>query len=207
MILSVICASISKNQQCSKVLSQIQFNCGVLSFSIKMDKTRDKYNIKFKNRTASNTSDKRIADAYNKAGAFDVNLITSDDKVVAAHRFVLSMYSKHLAGILRDLGSNGLIISELFNSIFIPKIRKIFPLHSIFSPVPVHLSHEILQKIVQMMYFREVTVPRELSLEMNDAIKFLKIDDTITVDSATLEDNNNPFKEPTAREFSLFFSH
>lgn len=40
------------------------------------------------------------------------------------------------------------------------------------------LPFEIVQKIVQLMYFREVTVHQDLTIEMNNALKFLKIDDT-----------------------------
>lgn len=68
--------------------------------------------IKFKNRLASNTSDKHIAEAYSAASGFDVDLITVDNKVVSAHRFVLGMFSKHLAKTLNDCGFDGKIIGE-----------------------------------------------------------------------------------------------
>lgn len=68
--------------------------------------------IKFKNRTSSNTSDKRIADAYSKGGKFDVNLVTADEKVVSAHRFVLSMFSKYLAKKLSEMEFEGKVLSE-----------------------------------------------------------------------------------------------
>lgn len=68
--------------------------------------------FKFSQRSASNTSDKRIADAYNKGAAFDVDLITSDKKKVSAHRFVLAMFSKYLAAQIHGAGLNGLLISE-----------------------------------------------------------------------------------------------
>lgn len=68
--------------------------------------------IKFKNRTNSNTCDKRIAEAYKKGGKFDVDLITADDKKVSAHRFVLSMFSKYLAKLLCDLEFDGKILGK-----------------------------------------------------------------------------------------------
>lgn len=69
--------------------------------------------VNFKHRQASNTSDKRIADAYNKNTNFDVDLITSDEKKVSAHRFVLAMYSKYFANQISDIGiPNGLLISK-----------------------------------------------------------------------------------------------
>ncbi|XP_055321109.1 uncharacterized protein LOC129577670 isoform X2 [Sitodiplosis mosellana] len=67
--------------------------------------------IKFVHRTASNTSDKRIADLFNKGPSFDVDLVTSDEKKVSAHRLVLALYSKHLAGQIHDSGLNGLLIT------------------------------------------------------------------------------------------------
>lgn len=73
--------------------------------------------IKFKNRMASNTSDKRIADAYTKGAKFDVDLITADEKIVSAHRFVLAMFSKHLAKILNDIGMDGKIVGEFFSAL------------------------------------------------------------------------------------------
>lgn len=75
--------------------------------------------IKFKHRVASNTSDKRIADAYVKGARFDVDLVTADEKIVSAHRFVLTMFSKYLAKQLTDAGIDGVIIGkwhfDLFN--------------------------------------------------------------------------------------------
>lgn len=68
--------------------------------------------IKFKNRAASYLSDKRIADSYSKGANFDVDLITADDKIVSAHRFVLAMFSKYLAKILLDLPFDGKILGK-----------------------------------------------------------------------------------------------
>lgn len=70
------------------------------------------YLVKFMHRTASNTSDKRIADAFNKGANFDVDLITSDGKKVSAHRFVLALYSKYLATQIHDAAFNGVLISK-----------------------------------------------------------------------------------------------
>lgn len=68
--------------------------------------------FKFGHRTASNTSDKRIADLFNKGACFDVDLITSDEKKVSAHRFVLALFSKYLATQIHDAAFNGLLISK-----------------------------------------------------------------------------------------------
>lgn len=73
----------------------------------------DLVSIKFKHRMASNTSDKRIADAYVKGARFDVDLVTADGKIVSAHRFVLAMFSKYLAKQLADAGIDGVIIGKL----------------------------------------------------------------------------------------------
>lgn len=67
--------------------------------------------FKFGHRTASNTSDKRIADLFNKGASFDVDLITTEKKV-SAHRFVLALYSKHLATQIHDAGFTGLLVSK-----------------------------------------------------------------------------------------------
>lgn len=87
--------------------------------------------IKFKNRTSSNTSDKRIADAYSKGGKFDVNLVTADEKVVSAHRFVLSMFSKYLAKKLSEMEFEGKVLSEFsFFKAIIWQSRTIKPFSS-----------------------------------------------------------------------------
>ncbi|XP_055321097.1 uncharacterized protein LOC129577670 isoform X1 [Sitodiplosis mosellana] len=126
--------------------------------------------IKFVHRTASNTSDKRIADLFNKGPSFDVDLVTSDEKKVSAHRLVLALYSKHLAGQIHDSGLNGLLIIPLTNYPF-----------------------EIVQKIVQLLYFREVVVPVDLTAKMKDALNFLKIHDT----NVTMAEQEQ-FKKPNA---------
>ncbi|XP_031638357.1 integrator complex subunit 3 homolog [Contarinia nasturtii] len=134
------------------------------------------YTIKYKSRSASNISEKRIAAAYSKGSQFDVDLVTSDEKIVSAHRFVLSLYSRYLAGLLKDAVMNGLVIIPLTN-----------------------YTHEIVDKVVQLMYFREVTVPTDLTLEMASAIKFLKIDDTTIGDSKLVQEaefKEAEFKEP-----------
>lgn len=68
--------------------------------------------IKFKNRVASNSCDKRIAEAYTKDAKYDVDLITASGKIVSAHRFVLTMFSKYLAKILCDIECNRKILCE-----------------------------------------------------------------------------------------------
>lgn len=68
--------------------------------------------IKFKGRNASNPSDKGIADQYSAGGPFDVDLITSDDKCVSAHRFVLATFSKALSNKLNKAGLDGVIVGK-----------------------------------------------------------------------------------------------
>lgn len=75
--------------------------------------------IKFKHRNATNTCDKRIADAYTKGSKFDVDLVTGDDKLVSAHRFVLAMFSKYLANNMGTAGTDGIIVGELFYCTFL----------------------------------------------------------------------------------------
>lgn len=75
--------------------------------------------IKFKHRNATNTCDKRIADAYTKGSKFDVDLVTGDDKLVSAHRFVLAMFSKYLANKMGTAGTDGVIVGELFYCTFL----------------------------------------------------------------------------------------
>lgn len=60
-----------------------------------------------------------------------------------------------------------------------------------FSSVSLNtLPFEIVQKVVQLLYFREVTVPEDLSSQMKEALKFLKIDDT------NVGSNDDEFKKP-----------
>lgn len=68
--------------------------------------------IKFKNRVASNSCDKLISEAYTKDAKYDVDLITASGKIVSAHRFVLTMFSKYLAKILCDIECNRKILGE-----------------------------------------------------------------------------------------------
>lgn len=59
--------------------------------------------------------------------------------------------------------------------------------------VTVVLNHpfEIVQKIVQLMYFREVSVPADLKSKMQEALKALKIDDVTPT-----EPEQQQFKKP-----------
>lgn len=68
--------------------------------------------IRFKSRNATNQTDKGIAEQYEQGGPFDVNLVTSDDKCVQAHRFLLATFSKTWANTLRNAGVDGVIASE-----------------------------------------------------------------------------------------------
>lgn len=73
----------------------------------------ESFTIQFKKRSQSNNlSDRLIADSYSNGGPFDVDLVTADTRIVEAHRYVLSLYSKYLAKQMDDLGFNGKIISE-----------------------------------------------------------------------------------------------
>lgn len=56
-----------------------------------------------------------------------------------------------------------------------------------------NLSYEIVQKIVQLMYFREVSVPEDLTPKMKYALKFLKIDSTNIDESASFKTQNGNF--------------
>lgn len=68
--------------------------------------------IKFKTRNASNPAEKGIVQQYSQGGPFDVNLITTDNKCVPAHRFLLATFSKKWADVLRTTGLDGVIVGE-----------------------------------------------------------------------------------------------
>ena len=75
--------------------------------------------IKFKNRSASNQTDKGFAEQYSEGGSLNVELQTSDGKSVSAHRFILATFSKEWSKQLRGIGLIGLIkckwiVSDLF---------------------------------------------------------------------------------------------
>lgn len=68
--------------------------------------------IKFKNRYAQDISNKYLAEIYTNGPKFEVDLVSADNKIVSAHKFVVSMFSKHLKDYLREFKSKGKICGE-----------------------------------------------------------------------------------------------
>lgn len=56
--------------------------------------------IAFNNRNKSDFLNKKIREMLRESPQYDVDLLAANGKIVPAHRFVLSMYSKYLQKVL-----------------------------------------------------------------------------------------------------------
>lgn len=68
--------------------------------------------FKFKNRNALDISNRYLAEIYTNGPKFEVDLVSADNKIVSAHKFVVSMFSTHLRDYLREFKSKGKICGE-----------------------------------------------------------------------------------------------
>lgn len=75
----------------------------------------DHVHIKYMHRSASNQTDRRIADLYNKKlQPFDLEMITSEGSIVKGHRFIVSLLSKRVDDVLDTCSPYGLARSKQF---------------------------------------------------------------------------------------------
>lgn len=139
--------------------------------------------IRFKNRAASNISDKGVQEQYSDGGPFDVDLHTSDGKCVSAHRFVLVMFSKVWAIALRHAGIDGVISSKSWSKIefgfFLSDwahfMWLFLHIHLTFHTVPIDLPLHLAKKLVELLYFREVQVLQSEKETLLTAVRVYKI--------------------------------
>lgn len=69
---------------------------------------------KFKDRNIEEESNKCLAEVYVDGPTFDIDLISSDQKIVSAHKFVVCMFSDYLKEYLREFKPLGKACSKLF---------------------------------------------------------------------------------------------
>lgn len=63
--------------------------------------------IKFKNRDGQDISNQYLSEIYTNGPKFDLELISSDNKIIPAHKFVVFMFSKYLKEYLCEFKSKG----------------------------------------------------------------------------------------------------
>lgn len=68
--------------------------------------------FKFKNRNPDDISNKCLAEIYVKGPKFDIDLIATDQKVISAHKYVVSMFSDYLKDYIREFSPKGKACSE-----------------------------------------------------------------------------------------------
>ena len=68
--------------------------------------------IKFKQRSSNDISNKYLAEIYVKGSKFDIDLISTDQKVFAAHKFVVIMFSDYLKEYIREFKPKGKACGE-----------------------------------------------------------------------------------------------
>lgn len=68
--------------------------------------------VKFKDRHANDISNIHLAEIYTNGPKFDIDLISSDQKIVSAHKFVVSMFSIYLYDYIREFKPKGKACGE-----------------------------------------------------------------------------------------------
>lgn len=68
--------------------------------------------VKFKNRDPNDISNKYLAEIYVKGPKFDIDLISSDQKVFSAHKYVVNMFSGYLKDYIREFKPKGKACGE-----------------------------------------------------------------------------------------------
>lgn len=56
--------------------------------------------IKFKNRNPNDLINQKLAESFRDGPDFDIDLVLANNRIVSAHRVVLSMYSKFFRSVL-----------------------------------------------------------------------------------------------------------
>lgn len=74
--------------------------------------------IKYLHRSASNYTDRRVADLYNKnLQPFDLELISTEGQIVKGHRYIVSLLSRYVDQKLDDAPRYGLAQSKSFQNL------------------------------------------------------------------------------------------
>ncbi|XP_031639277.1 uncharacterized protein LOC116351327 [Contarinia nasturtii] len=110
--------------------------------------------VKFRHRLPNDISNKYLAEIYVKGPQFDIDLIASDQKVVSAHKYVVSMFSIYLKDYLRE---------------FKPKGKACVPLSDI--------SSFVLKQVIDLFYNGQIMIGAEVKPHMIKALAFLKVND------------------------------
>lgn len=63
--------------------------------------------IQIKGRNPHEASNKYLAEIYSNGPKFDIDLIAADQKIISAHKFVMSMFSEYLSDYLREFKPKG----------------------------------------------------------------------------------------------------
>lgn len=76
------------------------------------NRTMNCFVIKFKNRDIRDDSNRFLKDIYTNGPKFDLDLVSSDNKVISAHKCVVFMFSKYLRDYLSEFKSQGKTCGE-----------------------------------------------------------------------------------------------
>lgn len=78
--------------------------------------------IKFKNRNPDDITNKYLAEIYVNGPKCDIDLISTDQKVFSAHKFVVVMFSGYLQEYIREFKPKGRACGEC-DFFFLKRIR------------------------------------------------------------------------------------
>ncbi|XP_055299898.1 uncharacterized protein LOC129567258 [Sitodiplosis mosellana] len=112
--------------------------------------------IKFKNRDSRDISNKHLAEIYVKGPKFDIDLISTDQKVISAHKYVVCMFSGYLKDYIRE---------------FKPKGKACVPLSEV--------SSFVLKQVIDMFYNGQIMVGAEVKPHIVKALQLLKVTNVV----------------------------
>ncbi|XP_031639298.1 dual specificity protein kinase splA-like [Contarinia nasturtii] len=116
----------------------------------------NRFVVGFKNRNACDISNKYLVEIYMNGPKFDIDLISSDQKTIRAHKCVVSMYSIYLKDYIRELNSEGkeyILLSDI--------------------------SSHVLKQVIDLFYNGQIVISGEVKPYMIKALVFLKVPDVL----------------------------
>lgn len=149
------------------------------------------------NRNPNDVSNIGFREIYTNGPKFEVDLISSDNKTVSAHKYVLGVCSDYFFDYLEQFDKGGKITSELI--LFLQKTLHLHTqqqkINSLFAntqfiwvkisnfalvsvPLP-EISGYVLQKVIDLFYLGDVLVAEDVAPHIMKALEFLKVDEIV----------------------------
>lgn len=141
--------------------------------------------IKFSGRNLSDMLNQKLVQLARDPTKFDVDLVSTNGRVVPANRLILAMYSPYLRRLLKNASPENKYIGKqnqmnvvetsiLFRSTYFYYLLLIYCIYGLVLLADFPVS--VLEKVVELFYYGEIRVLSSIKGKVYKALKFLEVD-------------------------------